>query len=112
MSQLDLRFAAPSAPGSSSSEDAADQLERSGKAKRERRRVLIWFASQSEPRTRHELADALYPQTGGIGSACGRVADLMVLGWIVEVGRKDKRATLAITPTGRQMARLMVRSAA
>jgi len=112
MSQLDLRFSAPVAPGSDTSALAGEELDRAGKARKERRRVLLYFAAQSEPRTRHELAEALYPQTGGIGSACGRVADLMVLGWLAEVGRKDKRSTLAITPSGRQMARLLSRSAA
>lgn len=109
-SQLDLRFSVPSVR-SATSEDAADELERAGKAKRERRRVLIWFAAQSEPRTRHECADQLYPQSGGLGSACGRVAELTSLGWLIEVGRKDKRATLQITDRGRQMARLLTRAA-
>jgi len=109
-SQFSLRFAVPSVR-SATSEDAADQLERSGKAKRERRRVLVWFAAQSEPRTRHECADQLYPQSGGIGSACGRVNELVCLGWLEEVGRKDKRATLSITHSGREMARLATRAA-
>jgi hypothetical protein len=108
--QLDLRFSVPSVR-SATSEDSADQLERSGKAKRERRRVLVWFAAQSEPRTRHECAEVLYPQSGGIGSACGRVAELVTLEWLKEVGRKEKRATLVITDRGRQMARLLVRAA-
>ena len=108
--QLDLRFSVPSVR-SSTSEDAADQLERSGKAKRERRRVLVWFAAQSEPRTRHECAEMLYPQSGGIGSACGRVAELVTLGWLEEIGRKEKRATLFITHRGREMARLATRAA-
>ncbi len=108
--QLDLRFSAPSVR-SATSEDAADEMDRAGKAKRERRRVLIWYAAQSEPRTRHECAEALYPQSGGLGSACGRVNELTSLGWLVEVGRKDKRATLSITDRGRQMAKLLVRAA-
>ncbi|MES2359994.1 MAG: hypothetical protein V4529_16765 [Gemmatimonadota bacterium] len=108
--QLDLRFRVPSVR-SATSEDAADELERAGKAKRERRRCLIWFASQSEPRTRHELADALYQQTGGIGSACGRCAEVISLGWLEEIGRKEKRATISITDRGRQMARLLTRAA-
>jgi len=108
--QFDLRFSVSSVR-SSTSEDAADQLERSGKAKRERRRVLVWFAAQSEPRTRQECADQLYPQSGGIGSACGRVNELVCLGWLEEVGRKDKRATISITHRGREMARLAVKAA-
>jgi hypothetical protein len=109
---IDIRLPAHRAPGSASSDDAADLLERTGRAKRERRRVLLWFAGQSEPRTRHECADVLYPVSGGLGSACGRVNDLMVLGWLEEVGMQGKRATLAITRRGRQMAKLLVRSAA
>ena len=79
-SQISIRFPVPVAPGSDTSAVAGEELDRAGKARKERRRVLLYFAAQSEPRTRHELAEALYPQTGGIGSACGRVADLMVLG--------------------------------
>jgi hypothetical protein len=36
----------------------------------------------------------------------------MVMGWLEEVGRKDKRATLQITRRGRQLAKLWVRAAA
>lgn len=110
LDQLDMRFDVPSVR-SATSEDAADDLERSGTAKRERRRVLVWFAAQSEPRTRHELAEALYPQSGGLGSACGRVNELVTLGWLEEVGRTGKRATLSITHRGREMARLAVKAA-
>ncbi len=110
--QLDIRFPPPVAPGSRSSEEAAGQLERSGKIQRERRRVLIWFAAQSEPRTRHQCADELYPHSGGLGSACGRVNDLMVMGWLEEFGRQGKRSTLRITAHGRKMAATLTRTAA
>ena len=99
--QIDIRFAPAVAPGSESSRDAAEDLEQSGKLQRERRRVLIWFAAQNQPRTRHECAEQLYPESGGLGSACGRVNDLVHAGWLHEVGRQGKRATLAITDAGR-----------
>jgi hypothetical protein len=105
------RSPAPSAPGSASSEDAADELRSSGKLQRERRRVLIWFAAQNQPRTRHECAEALYPVSGGLGSACGRVNDLIVLGWLAEVGKHGKRATLALTERGRRFALSLTRAA-
>lgn len=110
MAELNINFPTPSVR-SSTSEDAADLLDRTQKASRERRRVLVWFAAQSQPRTRHECADAVYPYTGGLGSACGRVNDLMVMGWLEEVGRQGKRATLRITDRGRKMAKLLVRAA-
>lgn len=99
--KMDIRFEAPRAPGSSSSDDAAAELEQSGKLQRERRRVLVWFAAQNQPRTRHECAEQLYPESGGLGSACGRVNDLIHAGWLAEVGRQGKRSTIAITASGR-----------
>jgi hypothetical protein len=109
---IDIRLPAHRAPGSASSDESAELLERLGKAKRERRRVLLWFAAQSQPRTRHECADVLYPVSGGLGSACGRINDLVTLKWLEEVGKQGKRATLQITSRGRQMAKLWVRAAA
>lgn len=95
-----IQFPVPVAPGSETSRLAAEQLEKSGKRRKEVTRCLEWFARQTEPRTRNELADALYD--GHLGSACGRVNDLMIVGWVDEVGRQGKRATLVITPSGRK----------
>lgn len=97
-----VRFSAPVAPGSGTSRRAAEHLEQSGRRRREVTRCLEWFARQDGPRTRHELAAALYPDVGGIGSACGRVDDLYVCGWIEVVGKDGRRETLQITTTGRK----------
>lgn len=93
-----IGFPAPAAPGSETSRLAAEALDRKNR-RREVTRCLEWFARQTAPRTRNELADALY--AGHLGSACGRVNDLMIVGWIEEVGRAGKRATLSITSAGR-----------
>lgn len=95
-----IAIEAPSAPGSESSRDAAASISRE-QMQREQRKVLMWFAAQSNPRTRHELADAIYPGTGGLGPACARVKALLDLGYLEEVGRSGKRATIAITSKGR-----------
>lgn len=95
-------FPAPSAPGSETSRRAAEEMDRRGKRRREVTRCLEWFERQGGPRTRHELAAALYPDTGGIGSACGRVDDLLVCGWIEVIGKDGKRETLQITDAGRK----------
>lgn len=97
-----VRFPAPVAPGSATSRRAAEQLEEGGRRRKEVTRCLEWFSKQSVPRTRHELADALYPTTGGLGSACARVNDLMICGWIDVSGRDGKRETLTITDAGRR----------
>lgn len=97
-----VRFDAPSAPGSVTSRRAAESINAGGKRRKEVTRCLEWFARQSVPRTRHELAAALYPADGGLGSACARVNDLMICGWIDVAGREAKRETLTITPSGRQ----------
>lgn len=90
------RLPVPVAPGSATSEAASHTV----RAQRELRRVIVWFAAQSEPRTRHECAAALYPYDGGIGSACGRINTLLFTGDLEEVGRQGKRATIAITAQG------------
>lgn len=95
-------FPPPAAPGSVTSRRAAEQLEASGRRRKEVTRCLEWFSAQRIPRTRHELADALYPVTGGLGSACARVNDLMICGWIDVAGREGKRETLTITDAGRR----------
>lgn len=95
-----VRFPAPSAPGSATSAAAAEELERTGRRQKEVTRCLQWFARQAEPRTRNQLAAELY--AGHLGSACGRVADLLTMGWVAETGRVGKRSTLEITETGRR----------
>jgi hypothetical protein len=80
------------------SEAAADSLD-PDTLERECRRVYTWFAAQSVPRTRHECAAALYIGVDGIanlGSACGRVNQLVAHGWLLEVGKQGKRSTLRI----------------
>lgn len=103
-----IRLEAPSAPGSASSAEAAALLTPEV-MHGELRRVLIWFAAQSEPRTRHECAATVYPYDGGLDSACGRVNALVTLGYLEEIGRSGKRATLSITQAGRR--KLVARAA-
>lgn len=93
----------PSAPGSASSEDAADAMT-AEQVQTEQRRVLLWFAAQSEPQTRHACADALYAYTGGIGPACGRINGLIAGRCLEECGRIGKRALVRITRHGERIA--------
>lgn len=98
-----LRFPAPSAPGSETSREAAELVSVDGECLR----CLRWFARQAEPRTRQELAMAVYPakrpgDVPGLGPACGRTNDLVTLGYLEEVGRAGRRATLAVTEAGRR----------
>lgn len=96
-----IRIPAPAAPGSESSAEAAREID--GDAmQREMHKVLTWFAAQSEPRTRHECANVVYPYDGGLGPACGRINGLVALGCLEEVGRQGRRATLRITSAGRK----------
>lgn len=95
-----VQYPTPVAPGSATSREAAEELDRTGKRQKQVARCLRWFGEQAEPRTRNELAAALYG--GHLGSACGRANDLMTMGWIAEVGRQGKRATLSITANGRR----------
>jgi hypothetical protein len=94
---------APSAPGSATSAEAAELVSVDGECLR----CLLWFARQAEPRTRQELAMAVYPakragDVPGLGPACGRVVDLVELKYLEECGRQGKRATLRITDAGRR----------
>lgn len=73
-----VQFPAPAAPGSVTSRRAAASIDAGGKRRKEVTRCLEWFARETVPRTRHELAAALYPSDGGLGSACARVNDLMI----------------------------------
>ena len=98
-----LHFPAKSAPGSETSREAAELVSIDGECLR----CLRWFAGQKEPRTRQELAMAVYPpkrvgDVPGLGPACGRVADLVELKYLEEVGRSGKRATLTVTEAGRR----------
>lgn len=107
-----IRTRAPVAPGSETSAEAAEAMEQNGRMTEELRRVLIWYAAQSEPRTTHEMAAVLYPDTG-TGSACPRVSELVFRECLQRVGRQGKRSTLIVTAKGRQEAdRLARRSAA
>lgn len=98
-----LRFPAPHAPGSETSRAAAELVSVDGECLR----CLQWFARQPVPRTRQELAVAIYPpkrpgDVAGLGPACGRVNDLVTLKYLAEVGRQGRRATLAVTDAGRR----------
>lgn len=88
-----IREAAPSVR-SETSEASADALTL-GQLDRECRRVFAWFAAQTEGRTRHDCADALYH--GNTGSSCARINALVGNGWLREVGRNGKRSTLRVT---------------
>ena len=104
-----IRLEAPSAPGSSSSAEAAASIT-GDQMQAEMRRVLLWYAAQSEPRTRHECAAVVYQgRESALASTCGRVNALVTLGYLVEVGRSGKRATLSITTAGRR--KLVARAA-
>jgi len=97
-----IRTEAPSAPGSETSREAAALVSVDGECLR----CLRWYASQPGPRTRYELAAAVYPvgpgrDVMGIGPACGRTNDLVELGYLEEVGRDGRRATLSVTTKGR-----------
>ncbi len=99
----EIRTPAPSAPGSETSREAAELVSVDGECLR----CLLWFARQALPRTRQELAMAVYPakrvgDVPGLGPACGRVADLVELKYLAEVGRDGKRSTLAITEAGKR----------
>jgi hypothetical protein len=100
---------APVAPGSATSEEAAKLVSVDGECLR----CLQWYAGQTGPRTRYDLALAVYPadpdnpnprkrrRVAGTGPACGRTNDLMELGYLEEVGRDGRSATLAVTERGR-----------
>ncbi len=94
----DIRMPVPVAPGSSTSEEAAEAMT-DDKRRRELWRVLTWFAAQSEPRTTHDMAAVLYPDTG-TGSACPRVNELVFRGYLERCGRVGKRSTLRCTYKG------------
>lgn len=101
--QHELRFPAPSAPGSETSRDAAQLVSVDGECLR----CLQWFARQASPRTRQELAMAVYPakhstDVPGLGPACGRVNDLVTLGYLEGAGRQGRRELLRVTDRGRQ----------
>lgn len=88
------------APGSETSELAAAELR--AFVIDERLKVLEWFARQSSPKTRHECAAAVYEgKDSALGSACGRINELIFQRLLEEVGRQGRRATLAITDRGR-----------
>lgn len=101
-----VQFPAPTAPGSETSREAGEAIDATGQRQREVTRCLQWFAAQTEPRTRNQLAGELYcdavTNEVSLGSACARVFDLVTMGWVQEVGRKGKRATLSITDAGRK----------
>ena len=100
---LNLRTPLPVAPGSETSRAAADNVNR----RKEIERVLIWFAAQTEPRTTHECAAVLYPNTG-TGSACPRINELVFLKCLERVGKQGRRATLRITAKGRDEANTII----
>jgi hypothetical protein len=105
----EIRTPAPVAPGSETSALAAEKVD----TQAELRKVLLWFAAQSEARTRHECADALYSHlgSGAVGPACARINELVTFGCLEEVGRQGKRATLAITGRGLAKANCLARVA-
>ncbi len=99
-----IRTPAHVAPGSETSREAAELVSIDGECLR----CLIWYAQQPTPRTRYDLAVAVYPpdpkknrKTAGVGPACGRTNDLVTLGYLVEVGRDGRSATLGVTEKGR-----------
>lgn len=98
-----IRTEAKSAQGSETSREAAELVSVDGECLR----CLLWYAKQPGPRTRYELAAAVYPvvignrDVMGIGNACGRTNDLVELKYLEEVGRNGRRATLAVTSAGR-----------
>lgn len=100
--QLTIQLDAPSAAGSVTSELAADSVQ----VDHECYRVLLYFASQSEPRTRHDCAAVVYAGTDhGVPSVCARVNALVFLKLLVEVGKKGKRSTLIVTTKGSEWLR-------
>ncbi len=99
-----IRTPAPVAPGSETSEEASKLVPVDGECLR----CLRWYAEQPGPRTRYDLAIAVYPpdekkgrKVAGTGPACGRTNDLVELGYLEEVGRDGRSATLAVTAAGR-----------
>lgn len=99
-----IRVPAPVAPGSETSREAAALVPIDG----ESLRCLKWYAEQPGPRTRYDLAVAVYPpdekkkrKAAGTGPACGRTNLLVTLGYLEEVGRDGRSATLAVTDRGR-----------
>jgi hypothetical protein len=94
------RIPAPSAPGSETSEDAADALTPDD-IQREQRRVLVWYAAQSQPQTRHACAAALYE--GETGPACGRINALIAGRLLEESGKVGRRALVQLTKHGRRV---------
>jgi hypothetical protein len=104
-----IRLDAPSAPGSASSAEGAASIS-GDQMQAEMKKVLTWYAAQSEPRTRHECAAVVYQgRESALASTCGRVNALVTLGYLEEVGRQGKRATLSITDAGRR--KLVARAA-
>lgn len=96
-SQLTIQLDAPSAPGSETSAEAAELVQ----VDRECAKVLTWFAAQSQPRTRHECAAMVYPDTDhGDTSVCARVDQLKFLKYLAQVGRQGRRSTLIVTTKG------------
>lgn len=95
-----VQWPAPVAPGSVTSQRAAESITRLGKRQKSLKLVLKWFAAQSVPRTRYELADALFK--GRTGPACGRVSEAKVMGWLEVVSMKGRRETLRLTASGRK----------
>jgi hypothetical protein len=100
-----IQTPAPVAPGSETSREAAELVSVDGECLK----CLLWYHRQPGPRTRYDLAIAVYPpdptkhrKVAGTGPACGRTNDLVELGYLVEVGRDGRSATLAVTDNGRR----------